>query len=47
MWHCEQSPVAGCALSTRLVADAALPGRVWKPMYWVVSVADSVPGFSG
>jgi len=33
LWHCEQSPVAGCAASATLKVPAAARGRVWKPVY--------------
>jgi hypothetical protein len=31
-WHCEQSPLAGCAASATLKVPAAARGRVWKPV---------------
>ena len=33
LWHCEQSPVLGCAASATLKLPAAALGRVWKPVY--------------
>jgi len=33
LWHCEQSPVAGCVASATLKVLAAARGRVWKPVY--------------
>jgi len=32
-WHCEQSPVDGCAGSASAFAPPAAVGRVWKPLY--------------
>ena len=37
-WHCEQSPVAGCAASATLNVPAAARGRVWKPVYCAPAV---------
>ena len=33
LWHCEQSPLDGCAASATLKVPAAARGRVWKPVY--------------
>jgi len=33
LWHCEQSPVAGCAESATAKVLALDFGRVWKPLY--------------
>jgi len=33
LWHCEQSPVLGCATSATLNVPAADRGRVWNPVY--------------
>jgi hypothetical protein len=33
LWHCEQSPVGGWALSATLYVVAVEYGRVWKPVY--------------
>ena len=33
VWHCEQSPVLGCAASATLKVLAADLGRLWKPVY--------------
>ena len=33
LWHCEQSPVLGCAASATLNVPAAALGLVWKPVY--------------
>ncbi|MEO8310596.1 MAG: hypothetical protein ABI520_05440, partial [Caldimonas sp.] len=33
LWHCEQSPLLGCAASATLYVPAAARGRVWKPVY--------------
>jgi len=33
LWHCEQSPLLGCAASATLYVLAAVTGRVWKPVY--------------
>ena len=33
LWHCEQSPLDGCAASATLKVPAAVRGRVWKPVY--------------
>ena len=44
LWHCEQSPVAGCAASATLKVPAAARGRGWKPVYCapLVSVAGEI-----
>ncbi len=48
VWHCEQSPVVGCAPSAIVNGDVAvLPGRVWKPRYWVADEPDSAAGEMG
>ena len=39
LWHCEQSPAAGCAASATLKVPAAARGRVWKPVYWAPAVS--------
>ena len=39
LWHCEQSPVAGCAASATLKVLAAARGRVLKPVYWAPAVS--------
>jgi hypothetical protein len=33
LWHCEQSPVLGCATSATLNVPAADRGLVWNPVY--------------
>jgi hypothetical protein len=33
LWHCEQSPLLGWALSATLKVPAAARGLVWKPVY--------------
>jgi hypothetical protein len=33
LWHCEQSPLAGCAASATLYVVAAAIGLVWNPVY--------------
>jgi hypothetical protein len=44
LWHCEQSPVPGCAASATLKVPAAARGRVWKPVYCapLVSVVGAI-----
>jgi len=31
-WHCEQSPVLGCAASATLYVPAVALGLVWNPL---------------
>jgi uncharacterized membrane protein YuzA (DUF378 family) len=38
LWHCEQSPLAGCAASAMLKVPPADRGRVWKPVYWAPGI---------
>ena len=39
LWHCEQSPAAGCAASATLKVPAAALGRVLKPVYCAPAVS--------
>ena len=39
LWHCEQSPVVGCAASATAKVLAVGLGRVWKPVYWAPAVS--------
>ena len=39
LWHCEQSPVLGCAASATLKVPAVAFGRVWKPVYCAPAVS--------
>ena len=45
LWHCEQSPVLGCAASATLNVPAADRGRVWNPVY--CALATTVVGAIG
>ena len=38
VWHCEQSPVLGCAASAMLKVLAVAFGRLWKPVYCAPAV---------
>src|SRR5664279_922199 len=40
LWHCEQSPLDGCAASAMLKMPAADRGRVWNPVYWAPVTSD-------
>jgi len=44
LWHCEQSPLVGCAASATLYVPAAVRGRVWNPVYCapLVSVVGTI-----
>ena len=48
VWHCEQSPVVGCAPSAIVNGElAVLAGRVLKPKYWVEVLPLSAAGAIG